>query len=66
MPHPTERLNLTVILEPGSGQAAARESRHRLQPWEWALLVEYALQVVCLQEAESTESEYWVAPRARE
>lgn len=62
----SKRLNLTVILERGSGQAAARESRARLTPEEWALLLEYSLHVVCLQEAEDQQREYWVAPRTRE
>lgn len=44
------RLNLTMILEPGSSPAAAREALHRLTPEEWALLVELSLAVLSLQE----------------
>lgn len=50
-----ERLNLTLILERGSGQGAARQSRERMTDAEWALLVEYALAVVCLQESLAPE-----------
>ncbi len=60
------RLNLTVVLERGSGRAAARESLQRMTESEWSLLVEYALAVVVLQESRATEMEYWVAPRSRE
>ena len=48
--HP-DRLNLTVILEPGSSPAAAREMLHRLTPEEWALVLELSTAVLSLQEA---------------
>lgn len=61
--HVTEqRLNLTLILEPGSGQRAARESLDRLTPEEWKLLLEYALAVVCLQESVAPERVHLIPP----
>ena len=60
---PQTRLNLTLILEPGSSPAAAQETLAKLAPDEWALVVEFGLAVVCLQEACATEREYWVQAR---
>lgn len=47
MPQP---VNLTVRLEEGKAAAAARELLQVATSREWKLTVEFALQVVCLQE----------------
>lgn len=61
-----QRLQFHLSLESGRGHEAARDALALMSEQEWALVVEFALSVVSLQEAVAAQTEYLVVARERE
>lgn len=66
MPHRLAALNLSLVVDPGTEAAAARQCFEQMRPEEWAQLVRLAAEVVCIQESQATGQVFLVAPVSSE
>lgn len=59
---PHAQVNLALTLQSGKTKEAAQHCLQLMSETEWRLMVSFALEVVCLQEAVSQEVRHLILP----